>query len=157
MFRAGKPPITQVTQASQAMETNEPHGAEPRGADNTDKPLILAVEDNADGRATVRALLQDAFRLIEAEDGEQGIDMAKKFKPDLILMDIALPGINGIDAFRTIRSMPETAGIPVVALTASVLMQERADILAQGFEAFVAKPIQTEELFNVIREVLHGR
>jgi CheY-like chemotaxis protein len=53
--------------------------------------------------------------------------------------------------------MPETAGIPVVALTASVLMQERADILAQGFEAFVAKPIQTEELFNVIREVLHGR
>ncbi len=121
------------------------------------KPLILVVEDNADNRTTVRALLQDKFRVIEAENGEQGIEMAKDRRPDLILMDIALPGINGIDAFRAIRSAPATCRIPVVALTASAMIQERAAILAHGFEAFVAKPIQIEELLKVIGEVLYGR
>ncbi len=122
-----------------------------------EKPLVLVVEDNLDNRTTVRALLQDAFRVVEAEDGEQGIAMAKKRMPDLILMDIALPGISGIDAFRAIRNAPTTCRIPIIALTASAMIQERSSILAHGFEAFVAKPIQIEELFKVIGEVLYGR
>ncbi len=141
-------------------ETKQAHEEQTELSQNfgsEEKPLVLVVEDNEDNRTTVRALLQDAFLVIESEDGEQGIAMAKKRMPDLILMDIALPGISGIDAFRAIRNAPATCRIPIIALTASAMIQERSSILAHGFEAFVAKPIQIDELFKVIGEVLYGR
>ena len=127
----------------------------PKAEPNTGKVTILAVEDNADNRTTVRAILQEKYRILEAENGEQAIDLAKECLPDLILMDIALPGISGIDAFHAIRNTPATRHIPIVALTASAMIAERATILAHGFEAFVAKPIQNEELLRVIEEVLY--
>ena len=121
------------------------------------KPLILVVEDNEDNRTTVRALLTDDFQVIEAETGERGIELAKARKPDLVLMDIALPGINGIDAFHAIRNAAATCQIPIIALTASAMAQERSSILAHGFDAFVAKPIHLEELLKAIGVVLYGR
>jgi signal transduction histidine kinase/DNA-binding response OmpR family regulator len=157
MLRLGEVKAAAEEEPGEAIESAGPHQVLAREDTDDGKPLILVVEDNADNRTTVRALLQDEFCVIEAENGEQGIDMAKNRKPDLILMDIALPGISGIDAFRAIRSAPATCRIPIIALTASAMIQERASILAHGFEAFVAKPIQIDELFRVIGEVLYGR
>ncbi|WP_373481977.1 response regulator [Acetobacterium sp.] len=121
------------------------------------KPLVLAVEDNPDNMITVKALLNDHFRVLEAADGQESIDIAKKFVPDLILMDIALPGIDGVQAFKAIRAMPGLENIPVIALTASAMTQDREGILAQGFDAFIPKPIIEREFLKVIQEVLYGR
>jgi signal transduction histidine kinase/CheY-like chemotaxis protein/CHASE3 domain sensor protein/HAMP domain-containing protein len=121
------------------------------------KPLVLAVEDNPDNMITVKALLNDHFRVLEAADGQESIELAKQFVPDLILMDIALPGIDGIQAFKVIRALPGLENIPVIALTASAMTQDREGILAQGFDAFIPKPIIEREFLKVIREVLYGR
>ncbi len=121
------------------------------------KPLVLAVEDNPDNMITVKALLSDHFRVLEATDGPTSIALAKQYRPDLILMDIALPGIDGIQAFKTIRSSPGLEHTPVIALTASAMTQEREGILAQGFDAFIPKPIIEREFLKVIQEVLYGR
>lgn len=124
---------------------------------NQHKPLVLAVEDNLDNMITVKALLNDHFRVLEAADGQASIRLAKQFVPDLILMDIALPGIDGIQAFKAIRASPGLENIPVIALTASAMTQDREGILAQGFDAFIPKPIIEREFLKVIREVLYGR
>lgn len=123
---------------------------------NQHKPLVLAVEDNPDNMITVKALLNDHFRVLEAADGQASISLAKQFVPDLILMDIALPGIDGIQAFKAIRASPGLENIPVIALTASAMTQDREGILAQGFDAFIPKPIIEREFLKVIREVLYG-
>ena len=124
---------------------------------NQRKPLVLAVEDNPDNMITVKALLEDHFRVLEAVDGREGIEMAKQFVPDLILMDIALPGIDGIHAFKVIRELPALHHIPVIALTASAMTQDREGILAQGFDAFIPKPIIERAFLKVISEVLYGK
>ena len=121
------------------------------------KPLVLAVEDNPDNMITVKDLLNDHFRVVEAADGPTSIEMAKQFGPDLILMDIALPGIDGIQAFQAIRNLPGLENTPVIALTASAMTQDREGILAQGFDAFIPKPIIEREFLKVIQEVLYGR
>ena len=82
-------------------------------------PLVLVVEDNQDNMLTLRALLNDRFRLIEATDGQNAVALAKSQLPDLILMDINLPILGGIEAFKLIRQNPSTSHIPVIALTAS--------------------------------------
>ena len=81
----------------------------------------------------------------------------KKHMPDLILMDIELPGMSGVDAYDKIKKIPALKNVPVIALTASAMEEERETILAHGFDAFVAKPIVAAEFFKVIGEVLHGR
>ena len=121
------------------------------------KPVVLVVEDNPDNLTTVRALLADHYTVIEATDGQEGIEMTKKHVPNLVLMDIALPGINGIEAFREIRKNPELQHIPIVALTASAMEKDQETILSHGFDAFIAKPISAKELFDVISEVLYGK
>jgi len=83
--------------------------------------------------------------------------LAKEHLPNLILMDIALPGMDGIQAFREIRSMPKLQHIPIIALTASAMLHERETILAHGFDAFIAKPIIEKEFVKVINEVLYGK
>ncbi len=137
-------------------------GPEPQAAPSGEKrnrregkPCILVVEDNPDNRTTLKALIGMKYTLIEAEDGEQGIALARELLPDLVLMDIALPGISGIDAFHTLRDAPATQHIPIVALTASVMTQERDTIMSHGFDAFIAKPLVTDDLFKVIRGFLY--
>lgn len=121
------------------------------------KPLVLVVEDNPDNMITVKALLKENFTVIEAVDGRIGIEMAKKHVPDLILMDIALPEIDGIEAFKAIRILSELQHIPIIALTASAMIQDREKILAHGFNAYIAKPIIEKEFSKSINEVLYGK
>ncbi len=120
-------------------------------------PAILIVEDDPDNMVTFRALLKDYFTILEAKDGIEGIEMAGKHKPDLILMDIALPGIEGIEAFNTIRRNPELQHIPVIALTASAMTTDRETILSHGFDGYLPKPIEVTLFFNKINETLYGK
>ena len=122
-----------------------------------EKPLVLIVEDNPDNMITVKALLSDEYRMLEATDGIAALAMADKFKPDLILMDIALPGMDGIRAFKSIRSNGRLQHIPVIALTASAIGSERETILRHGFEGYITKPIDEKLFFKSISEVLYGK
>jgi len=121
------------------------------------KPVILIVEDNSDNMITVKAILDDNYTVLEAEDGAQGIVMAKKHIPHLILMDIALPGVDGIEAFNIIRNIGQLSHIPIVALTASAMTSDRETILANGFDGYIAKPIDEKVFFNTINRVLYGK
>ncbi len=120
------------------------------------KPVLLVVEDNPDNMLTVKALLADNFTVIEAVDGNEGIEMAGKHIPHLILMDIALPGMNGIEAFKTIRKDPRLQHVPIIALTASAMVSDRETILAHGFDDYIAKPIDEKLFFRSIRGALYG-
>ncbi len=121
------------------------------------KPVVLVVEDNPDNMVTIKALLGEDYVVLEAVNARESIEKAAEHVPNLILMDIALPDASGIDAFRQIRSMQRLASVPVIALTASAMDQDREAILAHGFDGFVAKPIIAAELFEKIREVLYGK
>jgi two-component system cell cycle response regulator DivK len=104
--------------------------------------LILIVEDNERNMKLARDVLQfHGFRTVETVSGEEGVTMAREFHPDLILMDISLPGIDGVEATRQLKADPSTAGIPIVALTASVLQADRARFDEAGFAGLIAKPI----------------
>jgi CheY-like chemotaxis protein len=121
------------------------------------KPVVLVVEDNADNMLTVKAILDTAFIVLEAVDGIEGVSVAKAQKPNLILMDISLPGIDGIEAFKRIRSDKYLENIPIVALTASALTTDRESILANGFDDYIAKPIDQKLFFETINRVLYGK
>ncbi len=122
-----------------------------------DNPIVLVIEDNMDNMITVKALLGNHHTVLEAFTAREGLNMAKKHVPNLILMDIALPDFNGIEAFGKLRRMPQTQHIPVIALTASVMKHDRETILSHGFDAFIGKPIIASEFFMVINEVLYGK
>ena len=117
--------------------------------------LVLIVEDNERNLKLVRDVLQvKGYTTLEAGPAEDGIRLAAERKPDLILMDIQLPGMNGIDALRALRSDPSTATIPVVAVTASVMQQDRKQITEAGFNGYVGKPINIKEFLSAIRGAL---
>jgi two-component system cell cycle response regulator DivK len=119
--------------------------------------LILIVEDNEKNMKLARDILKaKGYDTLEAVTGEEGVRLAKEGKPDLVLMDIQLPGINGIEAFKRIRSDPATARIPVVALTASVTPTDRSEINAAGFDAFIGKPINLKEFVETVRRLVAG-
>ena len=121
------------------------------------KPVVLVVEDNLDNMLTVKAIMEDQYTVIEAIDGSEGIAMAKKHKPHLILMDIALPGMDGIEAFKAIRKNARMQHIPIIALTASAMTSDRETILAHGFDGYLVKPIEEKVFFKTINEVLFGK
>jgi len=117
--------------------------------------LILIVEDNEKNLKLVRDVLQvKGYATIEAVNAEDGIELASARKPDLILMDIQLPGMSGIDALKVLRGNPGTAGIPVIAVTASVMQQDRKQITEAGFNAYVGKPINLKEFLDAVRNAL---
>jgi CheY-like chemotaxis protein len=120
--------------------------------------LILIVEDNEKNRKLMRDVLAfKGYRLAEAETGEDGVRLAREQHPDLILMDIQLPGIDGIQALRQIRAEPEIRGIPVVAVTASAMTHDRQKIMAAGFDGYQTKPINVKQFLDAVREVLDRR
>jgi len=121
------------------------------------KPVILVVEDNPDNLRTARALLQESYQVIEAEDGQSGIEQARRHMPDLILMDIAMPVMDGIQAIREIRRDDNLRDIPVIAVTSSAMSGDRETILAHGFDSYISKPIDRTLLEDTIREKLGGR
>ena len=117
--------------------------------------LILIVEDNDKNLKLVRDVLQvKGYATIEAGTAEDGIVLARERKPDLILMDIQLPGMNGIEAIGVLRADPSTADIPVAAVTASVMQQDRNKITEAGFNAYVGKPINLNEFLATVRKLL---
>jgi two-component system cell cycle response regulator DivK len=117
--------------------------------------LILIVEDNPKNLKLVRDTLQvKGYRTIEAGTGEEGVQLAREQQPALVLMDIQLPGISGVEAFRQLRANPTTRTIPVIAVTASVMAQERQKVMAAGFDGFQGKPISVRELLETIRQIL---
>lgn len=120
------------------------------------KPMVLVVEDNPDNMMTAKALLSDNYQVLEAVDGNEALLMARLYVPDLILMDIELPGIDGIETFRIIRKETKLQKIPIVALTASAMTSERETILACGFDGYIAKPIDVEHFSETIKSYVYG-
>jgi two-component system, cell cycle response regulator DivK len=119
--------------------------------------LVLIIEDNDKNMKLARDVLQaKGYQTLEAVTGEDGVRLAKERVPDLVLMDIQLPGINGIEAFRQLRADPKTARIPVVALTASVTPTDRSAITAAGFDAFIGKPISLKEFVDTVKRLVAG-
>ena len=117
--------------------------------------LILIAEDNPKNMKLVRDTLQvKGYPTIEAGTGEKGVQPARERRPALILMDIQLPGISGVEAFRQLRADPTTRAIPVIAVTASVMAQERQKVMAAGFDGFQGKPISVRELLETVRKIL---
>ena len=121
--------------------------------------LILIVEDNEKNRKLVRDVLQvKGYKTIETETGEEGIRLAQESQPALILMDIQLPGIDGITALKRLRADPKTRDIPVIAVTASAMTLKREAMLAEGFDGYQNKPISIKDFLEDVGRVLeaHG-
>ncbi len=117
--------------------------------------LILIVEDDANSRKLARDVLQaTGYQTLEAETAEDGLALVAKRTPALILMDIQLPGMNGIAALKVLRSSHETSSIPVIAVTASVMNKQQGEIVDAGFDAVERKPISVAGLLRKIRELL---
>ena len=118
---------------------------------------ILIIEDQEDNRAIMRDLLTGAgFELIEAVDGEEGVKLAQSERPDLILMDIQLPIIDGYEATRQIRAIVDLKSIPIIAVTSYALSGDEAKTRAAGCNGYVAKPFSPRQLLAKVRELLPG-
>nr|HID14218.1 response regulator [Anaerolineae bacterium] len=119
---------------------------------------ILIVEDSLLNRKLVETVLRSQdYRLLLAVDGEEAIEIATRERPDLILMDMQLPKVSGYDATRTLKSQPETAYIPIVALTAHAMAGERERALAVGCDGYITKPIDTRAFPGQVRQYLDSR
>jgi CheY-like chemotaxis protein len=115
---------------------------------------ILVVEDNRDNRLTVRAVLGEEYDIIEAVNGEGGLQKTLLESPDLILLDISLPGMNGFEVIKLLKGKEQTKHIPVIALTAKAMKNDRKEILKAGCDEYIAKPFNQEELRSKIEGLL---
>jgi two-component system cell cycle response regulator DivK len=117
--------------------------------------LILIVEDNEKNRRLVRDVLQfKGYQTIETETGEEGVELARSRQPALVLMDIQLPGIDGITALKRLREDPTTHAMRVMAVTASAMTQDRQNILAAGFDGYQSKPINVKSFLEAVETLL---
>ena len=117
--------------------------------------LILVVEDNDKNRKLVRDVLTfKGYEIVEAETGEDGVRLARERLPRLVLMDIQLPGIDGIEALRRLRADPATAGIPVIAVTASAMDRDRQQIMGAGFDGYQSKPLNVKDFLAAVEAIL---
>ncbi len=117
--------------------------------------LILIIEDHAHNRKLVRDVLQyQGYNTLETETAEEGIALAQKHNPALILMDIRLPGMDGVTALQALRADPLTQAIPVIAVTASVMTDEKVMIGKAGFDGYQPKPIAVMDFLKTVRQVL---
>jgi len=117
---------------------------------------ILCVEDNPQNMRLVRKILKHhGFEVIEAVDGLTGVDLANKEKPDLILMDINLPDIDGLEATARIKANSELRTIPVVALTANAMYGDEERVLAAGCDGYISKPVSRAKLIESVNQFLN--
>ncbi len=117
--------------------------------------LVLIIEDNEKNRKLVRDVLQvKGYKTIESETAEEGLKLALEKSPALVLMDIQLPGMDGITALKQLRANPQTKSIPVIAITASAMTNNRQAMLAEGFDGYQSKPISMKDFFGEIERVL---
>jgi CheY-like chemotaxis protein len=112
---------------------------------------VLVVEDDVDGGAALKQLLESEGFVVEvAVDGEEAIDLARRFRPDLILLDLVLPRVNGFDTAILLKREPATEAIPIVAVTASWIATQVAALQELGFETALRKPIPPEALIEIV-------
>ena len=120
--------------------------------------LILIIEDNEKNRKLARDVLRvKGYQTIESETAEEGLQLAKSRAPALILMDIQLPGMDGITAMKQLKSDPTTKNIPVIAITASAMTHNRQTMLAEGFDGYQTKPIGLKEFLGEVERVLQTK
>lgn len=118
---------------------------------------VLCVDDNPMSRYLVTAVVESAgFHVLSAADGEEAIEMARVQRPDLVLMDIELPGMSGLEATMRLKAMAETSGIPVIALSGHEDSKRIAEATAAGCAGYVVKPLKVPLLLGTIQEVLSG-
>jgi CheY-like chemotaxis protein len=116
---------------------------------------ILLVEDNEDNRVVYRTMLAHfGFRVVEATDGHQALRLVRDDRPDLILMDISIPVMDGWETTRTLKADPDTARIPVIAVTAHALESDRARAEQIGFSLFLTKPVEPRRVVTEVRRLL---
>ncbi len=118
---------------------------------------VVVVEDNVRSRRLVRDLLElNGFRIVEAETAEEYLEAIGEARPDLVLLDIQLPGMDGVAALRALRANPLTADVPAIAVTAYAMRGDEERLLEAGFTAYIAKPIDTRAFVPRLLEVLEG-
>ncbi len=116
---------------------------------------VLYVEDNFQNKRLVRKILNaKGYEVLEAEDGLTGVEMVARERPHLVLMDINIPGIDGMEATARIKSSPDLANIPIVALTANAMVGDREKILAAGCDDYLQKPVNTATLVETVRRFI---
>ena len=114
---------------------------------------VLVVEDNEKNMKLVRDVLQaKGYRTLEAASGEDALELAVAHEPDLVLMDVQLPGIDGLEALARLRENRSTSAIPVLALTAQAMEGDRKRFLASGFDGYISKPVNVLELMAVVKQ-----
>ena len=117
---------------------------------------VLVVEDNPRNLKLVRDLLEHlGYRTLEATTAEDGLALAREHRPDLVLMDVQLPGVDGVEALVRLRADPATSGIPVVAVTAFAMKDDRARFVAAGFDGYLEKPIDVRAFPGQVAEMLN--
>jgi CheY-like chemotaxis protein len=116
---------------------------------------ILIVEDNENNRLLLRDILTfHGYEITVASDGQEGVDVARKLMPDLILMDIQMPGMDGMTAGRILKGDPATNGLKIIALTSFAMRGDQDKFLAAGFDGYLSKPISTRELPGLVKQWL---
>ena len=119
---------------------------------------ILVVEDNEKNMKLFRDVLgATGYRTLEATTGGEAVELATEQAPDLVLMDIQMPGIDGVEALRRLRADERTAAIPVLAVTAQAMQGDRERFLAEGFDGYLSKPVNVRELIGTVRQHCDGR
>jgi CheY-like chemotaxis protein len=119
---------------------------------------VLLVEDNPDNRVIMRAVLEhEGYVVLLAGDGATGIELASEAVPDVILMDVALPGLNGWDAASRIKANPGTGGIPNIARTALTMTQDHARAEEVGMDGYLAKPVSLARILSEVQRVIQAR
>ena len=119
---------------------------------------VLYVEDNAENRMLVRRVLEaEGYTIMEAVDGPSGLEIAAQIRPDIILLDICLPEMDGYDLARRFRSTPGLQQIPILAITAKVMKGDREETLAAGCDGYIQKPIDVDRLPDQVRAALQKR
>jgi two-component system cell cycle response regulator DivK len=121
-------------------------------------PVVLYVEDDFQNRVLVRRVLEaSGFTVIEAENGFRGMELAKDLLPDLILMDINLPEMDGYEVTSRLKTVTSLANVPIVAMTANVMKGDREKTLAAGCDGYIQKPIDVDSLPQQIRQFINAR
>ncbi|MDO8281818.1 MAG: response regulator [Thermodesulfovibrionia bacterium] len=118
---------------------------------------ILIVDDNEKNRKLLKVIIEShGYETVEADNGKEGVRLARESKPLLILMDIQMPVMDGIEAAKILKSEAETAGIPVIAVTSYAMKGDREKFLATGINDYIAKPIDVNEVISIIDKYSHG-
>jgi two-component system cell cycle response regulator DivK len=119
---------------------------------------ILIVEDNDNNRCLFRDILVfNGYEVTVATDGQEGVALARELMPDLILMDIQMPGMDGMSAGRILKGDPATSALKIIALTSFAMRGDEEKFLAAGFDGYLSKPINTRELPGLVKQWLAGR